>query len=102
MDPIVGKCKLMLKAHYKERFGGLVCYGSTVRNNACPGSDIDLLVLLSPPFDYFRELRAIADILYPAQLESDRLISAKPAASDDYEEGTIQLYRNARKEGIAV
>lgn len=39
-------------------------------------SDIDLLVLLSTPFDYFAELRQIVDLLYPIQLESEQLISA--------------------------
>ena len=41
-------------------------------------SDIDLLVLLSEPFDYFAELRQVIEVLYPIQLESEQLISAKP------------------------
>jgi hypothetical protein len=65
-------------------------------------SDIDLLVLLSKPFDYFLELRHIIDVLYPIQLESEQLISAKPVAPDEYERGSIQLYRNAKREGIQV
>jgi signal transduction histidine kinase len=58
--------------------------------------------LLNNPFDYFAELRQIVDVLYPVQLESDRLISAKPALVDEFEEGSIQLYRNARREGVLV
>jgi predicted nucleotidyltransferase len=65
-------------------------------------SDIDLLVLLSKPFDYFRELRRIIDLLYPLQLDTDQLISAKPAALDEFENGSIQLYRNAKREGILL
>jgi len=65
-------------------------------------SDIDLLVLLSKPFYYFRELRNITDLLYPLQLESEQLISAKPAAVDEFESGEIQLYRNAKCEGVAL
>ena len=65
-------------------------------------SDIDLLVLLHKPFDYFREARAIVDLLYSVQLVSDRLISAMPAAVDEFERGDIQLYRNAKREGVNV
>ena len=77
-------------------------YGSLARDQSEPGSDIDLLVLLQGPVDYFRELRDIVDLLYPIQLETDRLISAKPAPVDEFERGSIQLYRNARREGQRV
>jgi predicted nucleotidyltransferase len=99
---ILQKCKRTLEINYKSQFKGLILYGSMARNQAGPDSDIDLLVLLSKPFDYFHELRAIIDLIYPIQLESDQLISAKPAASDDFEHGTIQLYRQAKREGVAV
>jgi predicted nucleotidyltransferase len=99
---IVKRCKEALETHYGSRFRGLVVYGSVARNQATPASDIDLLVLLTRPFDQLRELRQIIDLLYPIQLESDRLISAKPAPSDEFEQGTIQLYRNAKREGVFV
>jgi len=99
---IVKRCKAALEGYYGPRFKGLVVYGSEARGQAGPASDIDLLVLLNGPFDYFRELRRIVDLLYPIQLESDRLISAKPAPSDEYERGSIQLYRNAKREGVLV
>lgn len=99
---LVKKCKSILKYHYGPRFKGLVLYGSMARHQANPESDIDLLVLLSSPVDYFSELRQIIDVLYPIQLESDRLISAKPAPVGDYEAGTIQLYRHAKQEGMLV
>lgn len=99
---VVKKCKIVLQKHYGSRFRGLVVYGSTARHQANPESDIDLLVLLAQPVDYFSELRQIIDILYPVQLESDRLISAKPAPVGDYEAGAIQLYRHAKREGVLV
>jgi len=95
----VERCRAVLENHYGSRFKGLILYGSSARDQAVPGSDIDLLVLLSKPFDYFKQLRHIIDLLYPIQLDTDRLISAKPAAVDEYEKGSIQLYRNAKREG---
>ena len=99
---IVRKCRTTLESYYGSRFNGLILYGSIARHQATPISDIDLLVLLNRPFDYFQELRQIIDLLYPIQLESDQLISAKPAAPDEFEQGTIQLYRNAKREGTRV
>ncbi len=99
---VLKKCKATLESYYGSRFKGLLLYGSMARNQASPTSDIDLLVLLSQPFDYFRELHQIIELLYPIQLESDQLISAKPAPQDDFEHGLIQLYRNAKREGVLV
>jgi predicted nucleotidyltransferase len=98
----IQKCRIALEGHYGPRFKGLVLYGSVARDQASPDSDIDLLVLLSEPFDYFQELRQIIDLIYPIQLDVDRLISAKPAPVEEFEAGSIQLYRNAKREGILV
>ena len=102
MNDIVAKCRKVLEDHYGDRLGGVVLYGSLARGEATQESDVDLLVLLKEPFDFFDELWVIVDILYDVQLESERLISAKPAHMDDFEQGSIQLYRNALREGIRV
>ncbi|PWB43527.1 MAG: nucleotidyltransferase [Candidatus Methylomirabilota bacterium] len=99
---LLRQCKTVLEGHYGPRFHGLILFGSMARNQASPVSDIDLLVLLNQPFDYFRELRQIIELLYPLQLESDRLISAKPARLDEFEHGSTRLYRNAKREGLRI
>jgi len=99
-DATLQKCKRILEDHYRSRLKGLILFGSSARGDAGPGSDIDLLVLLDQPFEYFQELRTIIELLYPIQLESDRLISAKPVPVDEFKQGTIQLYRIAQREGI--
>ena len=96
------RCKGVLADHYGQQFMGLVLYGSTARRQARRGSDIDMLVLLKQPFDYVSELRQIIDLLYSIQLDSDRLLSVKPALYDEYERGRIQLYRNARRQGVRL
>ena len=91
-----------LEKHYGARFAGLILHGSMARGTAEPESDVDLLVLLRDELDYFRELRTVVDLLYPLQLEFERVISALPAALEDYESGSLQLYRNAAREGFAA
>ena len=102
MQSIMEQCKQVLEEHYGSRFAGLILYGSMARNQTDASSDMDLLVLLHKPFDYFQELRTIVDLLYPLQMESERLISAKPASVDEFEAGGLQLYRNAKREGVSV
>lgn len=99
---VAEKCKAALKSHYGSRLKGVILYGSVARGQADSMSDIDLLVLLSRPFDYFSELRQVIEVLYPIQLESERLISARPVPSDEFERGSIQLYRNAIREGLMI
>lgn len=99
---IAQKCKDILVHYYGKRLKNVILYGSTARRQANPSSDIDLLVLLTPPLDYFAELRQLVDILYPVQLESEKLISAKPVSVKDFESGSISLYRNAKREGVAI
>lgn len=102
LNRILVKCKQTLAETYGKRLKGVILYGSMARKNSAPSSDVDLLVLLAPPVDYFAELRNLVDTLYPVQLESKRLISAKPVSVDDFETGKTSLYRNAKKEGILV
>ena len=93
------ECGRVLREHYGSRLKGVVLYGSVARGEPGPQSDVDLLVLLEGPLDYPRELRRIVDLLYPKQLESPYLISAKPAPYSRFERGSLQLYRNAKREG---
>jgi predicted nucleotidyltransferase len=102
MDEIATKCKNILAHYYQTRLKGLILYGSAARNQETPESDVDLLVLLDAPFDYLRELRRIVDLLYPLQLETNHLISAKPARADEFEQGALQLYRNIKQDGILL
>ncbi|MCC6300125.1 MAG: nucleotidyltransferase domain-containing protein [Anaerolineales bacterium] len=95
-NQIVQQCK------EAQRLRGVILYGSMARGEGTSASDIDLLVLLEPPLDYFAELRRLVDVLYPLQLESEQLISAKPVSVNDFELGSLSLYRNARREGVAV
>jgi uncharacterized protein len=78
----------------------IVLYGSAARQEMTDESDIDLLVILMKPLDYFVELRTIVELIYPLQMEASHWISAKPAEA--FEAGAIQLYRNVLREGVIL
>jgi predicted nucleotidyltransferase len=89
----------LLKAH-GHRLGGVVLYGSEVRGEAGPDSDIDILVLLEGPIDYGRDLRTNINALYDLVLSWERPISAKPVDVAAYEAAVYPLYKNAKAEGV--
>jgi hypothetical protein len=95
-------CRQLLSKHYGDRLKSLIVFGSAARNELTSTSDLDLLVLLSPPFDYFQELRAVVDLLYPLQLEAPYWISAKPADATEFQDGANHFYRNIQREGIVL
>jgi predicted nucleotidyltransferase len=92
-------CKRVLVEHYGDRLQSVILFGSAARKNLTPDSDLDLLVVLQSPFDYFQELRTIVELLYSIQLEASHWISAKPASQSEFETGATQLYRNIQREG---
>jgi predicted nucleotidyltransferase len=101
-DPILKRCRAILEDLYGDRLKGVILYGSTARGTDTEDSDIDLLVLLEGPVNAGEEVFRIWDVLYPAQLESDRHISVIPAECRSYQNGECLLYRNVQREGAPV
>lgn len=102
ISELVRQCKVPLESHYGSQLKGLILYGSLAGSQADSMSDLDLLFLLRKSLDCFFKLRQIIEILYSIQLELERLISAKPVPSDEFEQGRIQPYRNAKREGLVI
>jgi predicted nucleotidyltransferase len=101
-DLTLQRCRELLQALYGARFHGIVLYGSCARGTEEPDSDIDLLVLLEGPVDGAQEIRRIWAVLYPLQLESDRLLSVVPVDIALYHRGEYALYRQAQAEGVPL
>jgi predicted nucleotidyltransferase len=101
-DPTLQKCHALLQTLYGTRLQGVVLYGSCARGTEGPESDINLMVLLEGPVDGAQEIRRIWEVLYPFQLESDRLLSVVPVDVALYNRGEYTLYRQAKAEGMAL
>lgn len=98
--------RLHLRSRLESAFGarlrGLVLYGSRARGTPPPDSDVDVLVLLEGPVRLGRDVHTAVAAIYPLQLETDAPIHTVPVDAADYEAQDFALYRNARKEGIAL
>ena len=99
-SPYLPAIKKALEDLYGERLRGVILFGSEARGDASPDSDIDLLVLLAGPFDYWTEVDRIIHQLYPIQLRVLRPLDATPVAADEYEAAELPLLSNASREGL--
>ena len=105
MDSLLSRLKSAgthLQEVFADRYRGVVLFGSEARGEAKPDSDIDLLVLLEEPSHFGADLKTIIDVLYPIQLDLDRVIHAFPVPFRNYQAGTLGLYRQARTEGMVL
>lgn len=101
-DPLLKRCAEAIRKAYPGRLAGIVLYGSVARGDDNPESDVDILVLLEGDYSLWEEIERLVDSLYSLQLESGRLISAKPTRAEDYRKGATMLYRNVIEEGVAL
>jgi len=97
---LLRRVKVALRQAFGQRLRGVILYGSEVRGTAEPDSDIDLLVLLKGPVDYWLESHKCVRALYPLVLELGRPVDAKPVDIRQYEAQEWPLYESAKKEGV--
>lgn len=84
----------------KERYGGLILYGSYARGEANEGSDVDLLVLLEGEVDPVRELIRMEDVKWALALESGYALSVLAVGVEAYHYSEEPFLWIARTEGI--
>lgn len=101
-DELLRRVKSALEEAFPERLRGVILYGSEARGEADPDSDIDLLVLLESPVNEPHDWWTSMDALYPLVLEHGRPIHPKPVDVEHYEAQAWPLYRNVRREGVAL
>lgn len=98
----LAELKTGLLALYGERLVRLVLYGSVARGDARPDSDVDVLVVLSGPFDRTREIERIVEITYDILLDKGIHVSAHPMSEPDFLTRASPLLQNVRREGVPL
>jgi hypothetical protein len=57
---------------------------------------------LTHPVRLGQDLEAIVEALYPLQMELDSPIHALPVPAETFEAGEYSLYREVKREGVAL
>ena len=99
---VLSEIRPRLEAAFGKRLKGVILFGSRARGDAAPDSDLDLLVVLEGPIDLGKDLDAIVHALSLLQQEVDYAINAVLADVGDFEAQRFGLYRNAKREGVAL
>lgn len=87
---------------YGNRLMGLYLYGSYARGDNRPGSDVDVMIVLSDYKDYMEELLRSGDLASDLSLAYDVTVSRVIMKESQWENSDTPLLRNIRKEGIAA
>lgn len=105
MDSRVRQALTELRAGLEELYGDrldrVILYGSQARDDARPDSDVDVMVVLKPPFDLRKEKQRSSDLFYELSLRHDLVLSRMIRSSDDIDPSRV-FYANVLREGVRV
>jgi predicted nucleotidyltransferase len=99
---IVAELRRRFEALYGPRLVRMVLFGSQARGDAEPGSDIDVLVVLSGEVRLGEEIERTADNVTSLCLEYDAVIACVFMDEDRFTHRNGPLLRNVRREGVPV
>ena len=102
LSAILAEMRSRLSALYQDRLVHVLLFGSQARGDAVPGSDIDLLVILSSPVNPGQEIERTGHITSALSLKHDVVISCTFMSTGAYAEGESPFIQNIRREGLLV
>lgn len=102
LDIVLRDLRARLEARYGPRLAKLVLFGSRARGDADPESDIDVMVVLRGAGNDGAEQPGYIDIAAELSLEFDAVIMPIVVDEETYQRSGLPLYRNVRREGVAV
>lgn len=94
--------KQRLEALYGERLVEVILFGSVARGEDTPESDVDVLVVLSGPFDRYEENKHLADITLDLMARYGAFVTPVVMPESTFRHEDWPLLRNVRKEGIPI
>ena len=102
IELILDELRARLSDLYGNRLIHIVLYGSRAREDAEPGSDIDVLVVLKGPVHAGREIARTGKIVAELSLNHDEVISCVFIDEQRYLTRNGPFLRNVRREGVLL
>jgi uncharacterized protein len=102
VQDILRQLRRSLEALYRRRLCGLYLFGSYARNDAGPGSDLDVLVVLDSLGSYSREIERTSHLRAELSLEHDTTVSLVYVSEDDWRRKASPFLLNVHREGLAA
>ena len=85
---------------YGDRLKAVYLYGSYARGDYRPGSDVDVMILLSDYKNYWEELRRSSQLASDVSLEYDVTVSRLLIKEIQWQESAMPVVRNIHKDGL--
>ena len=102
LDTILQEFRYGLEQIYGSRLVRVILFGSQARDDAEPGSDIDVMVVLREPVNPHDEIRRLSAFTSGLCLKHDVVISCVYMSEEDYRKEQSPLMLNVRREGVLV
>jgi len=99
---ILADLRRRFEALYGPRLVQMVLYGSQARSDAEPGSDIDVLVVLSGEVDPCREIKRTIDGVVAVSSAYDEVVACCFVSEAEYAHERSPLLINVRRDGIRL
>jgi predicted nucleotidyltransferase len=102
LESLLSDLRSELDDLYGDRLLQLVLYGSQVRGEVHPESDVDVLVVLNGPVEPGEEIRRMGPVRTRVGLRHEQSVSLLPVSKTDYENRTSAWLQNVREEGHTI
>jgi uncharacterized protein len=102
LDQILREFREGLKEIYGSRLVRVVLFGSQARDDAEPGSDIDVMLVLQGEVNPHQEIQRLLPFTCSLDLKHDVIISCVYMSEKDFHNQQSPLMLNVRREGVLV
>jgi len=85
---------------YGDKLKAVYLYGSYARGDYRPGSDVDVMILLSDYKNYWEELRRSTELASDISLEYEVTVSRLIMKEIQWKQSDMPVLRNIRKDGV--
>ena len=99
-DPVLKHFRAAVAKTYGDRLERVILYGSRARGDAQPDSDYDIAIFLHDMKDRWAEMDQLAQIETGILYDTGEVIHAMPYRAGYYNDESVPLMREIRREGI--